>query len=576
MTSDNEANVVDREDEKLFKENNELKSLKYHLLGPSLTKAGQETVNQGKVSEIIYNASKGSKFFNREEVKDQALTCKIKELLAKKSHLDTIDLTHDLRIADRIINEMESSRDLSQHIAHIDCDAFYAAVEQLERPELKHVAFAVGGGVLTTCNYVARQFGCRSGMAGFVAKKLCPSLVLIPPNFHKYSSKAEEIRDILVYYDPQFETASIDEAYLNITEYCRKNSMEPAEAIEQMRREIHEKTGITVSAGIAPNTKLAKICSNMNKPNGQFVLPNDRTSIMRFMRELPTRKVNGIGRVLERELRELGVSNCGDIYEHRQYINSLFGKKTFEFLLGCYLGLGRTTIQPAGTHERKSVGTESTFRPMSDPLQLRDKLRCIAKDLEQDMQRAGCKGKTLCLKVKLDTFEVLSRQVVTPRPICSADDFYAFSLPILAKLEQEMPDWKLRLMGLRCTNLVSTKRPDMGAFFGFKRRRFDTDIADTAVAEGTDAVPEMDTDGEGEEPAADTFRLRGGIVRNREDEHLEDSVAGGHGKDSVPSSPKETAQLKEDWWCCPVCLRPQERDEKRFNDHIDLCCVYCN
>lgn len=244
------------------------KTLKYHLLGPSLTKAGQKKVDQQKVSEIIYNASKGSKFFNREQVRDKVLTDKIEQILERKRQLEKQHLARDLRNADQLITELEVSRDLTQYIVHIDCDAFYAVVEQLERPELKDLPFAVGGGVLTTCNYVARQFGCRSGMAGFVAKKLCPDFVLIKPNFQKYTTKAHQVRQVLATYDPRFESASIDEAYLNVTDFCADNNICPAEVVGQMRREIHQQAGITVSAGIAANTKLAKICSNMNKPNG--------------------------------------------------------------------------------------------------------------------------------------------------------------------------------------------------------------------------------------------------------------------------------------------------------------------
>ncbi|KHN97706.1 DNA-repair protein, UmuC-like protein [Metarhizium album ARSEF 1941] len=468
MTDSNSPQVCPEAAARPEESDERLKTLKYHLLGPSLTKAGQEKVDQNKVSEIIYNASKGSKFFNQEEIRDQALTQKIEKILVTKRQLEQQDLTQELRNADRVIHELELSRDLTQHIVHVDCDAFYAAVEQLEHPELKDVPFAVGGGVLTTCNYIARQFGCRSGMAGFVAKQLCPSLILIKPNFQKYTAKAQEIREILADYDPRFESASIDEAYLNITEYCHDRNVIPSEVIEQMRREIHQKTAITVSAGIAANTKLAKICSNMNKPNGQYELPSDRTSIMAFMRGLPTRKVNGIGRVLERELLELGVRTCGEIYEHRKYLSLLFGDKTFEFLISCYLGLGRTRVQPAEDYDRKSIGTESTFREMSDSAKLREKLRWTAEELEKDMERAHCKGRTLCLKIKLHTFEVLTRQAVMPRAICSADDLYHFSLPILAKLEQEIPGLKLRLMGLRCTHLVSTKKPDTMAFFGLR------------------------------------------------------------------------------------------------------------
>lgn len=525
-----------------------------------------------QVSEIIYNASKGSKFFNREETRDQVLTLKIEQILARKRQLEQQDLTQEIRNADRTISEMELSRDLTQHIVHIDCDAFYAAVEQLERPELKDVPFAVGGGVLTTCNYAARQFGCRSGMAGFVAKKLCPSLVLIKPNFHKYTAKAQEVREILAGYDPRFESASIDEAYLNITEYCDDSNTDPAEVIEQMRREIHQKTDITVSAGIAANTKLAKICSNMNKPNGQYVLPSDRTSIMIFMRDLPTRKVNGIGRVLERELVEIGVKTCGDIYEHRKYLNLLFGEKTFEFLISCYLGLGRTKIQPAEEYERKSVGTESTFREMSDPVQLREKLRWTAEELEKDMKRAGCKGRTLCLKIKLHTFEVLTRQVVTPRAIYSADDLYNFSLPILTKLEQEMPAMKLRLMGLRCTHLVSTKKPDTMAFFGFKRRG--TAVVVNQQQSYMTESPTTDGETQSLERILGEKDFRDGDSGLLEASFVQDSdrsIVGRHGKEIMPNPRKHDPEKEEEWWDCPVCFRPQEANERAFNDHIDLC-----
>lgn len=293
-------------------------------------------------------------------------------------------MSSELRKADALIAELELSRDLSQYIVHLDCDAFYAAVEQLDRPELKDLPFAVGGGVLTTCNYVARQFGCRSGMAGFVAKRLCPDLIFLPLNFDKYTAKANEVREVIAEYDPRFESASIDEAYLNITEYCQDHNMSPEDAVAQMRRQVHLRTNITVSAGIAANAKLAKICSNMNKPNGQFLLPNDRVAIISFMRDLPCRKVNGIGRVWERELKAIGIETCGDIYGQRQLLNPLFGEKAFEFLVHCNLGLGRTDVQPAEEYERKSVGTESTFHDMSDPKQLREKLRWTAEELEKE------------------------------------------------------------------------------------------------------------------------------------------------------------------------------------------------
>ncbi|KAI2615978.1 DNA/RNA polymerase [Hypoxylon sp. NC1633] len=536
-------------------------TLKYHLLGPSLTKAGQDSVDQSKVSEIIYSASKGSKFFNREEARDKVLTQKIQDILEKKRRLEKLDLTRELRAADQFIAQLDASRDLSQYMVHIDCDAFYAAVEQLDRPELKDLPFAVGGGVLTTCNYVARKYGCRSGMASFVAKKLCPDLLLLPLNFDKYTSKASEVRHVLARYDERFESASIDEAYLNITGYCLEHHMDPEAVVQQMRDEIHQLTHITVSAGIAANAKLAKICSNMNKPNGQFVLPNDRNAIMAFMRDLPTRKVNGIGRVLERELQEIGIKTCGDISANRHFL--IFGEKTYEFLLMCYLGLGRTEVQPAEEYERKSVGTESTFRDISDSKQLREKLLWTAEELEKDMQRAECKGRTLVLKVKLHTYEVITRQTVTPRAICAASDLYTYSLPLLNKLEQEMRGLKLRLMGLRCTHLISTKKPDTLAFFGLKPPR--TTGADENISDPRGALEPSPCDG--------SLRLDLDVTRAGGSQGIEkDDSYRRHGKEVTPN-PKRSAPVEEavEWWDCPICGRPQPADERLFNHHIDLC-----
>lgn len=492
--------------------------------------------------------------------------------------MDTQDLTRDLRNADRLLAELEVSRDLTQHIVHIDCDAFYAAVEQLERPDLKDLPFAVGGGVLTTCNYVARQFGCRSGMAGFVAKKLCPELVLIKPNFSKYTAKAQEVREILVEYDPRFESASIDEAYLNITEYCHENNMGPEEVIDQLRKQVHEKTNITVSAGIAANAKLAKICSNMNKPNGQFVVPRDRKAMMDFMRDLPTRKVNGIGRVLERELLEIGVRTCGDIYEQRKYLHRLFGDKCSEFLLRCYLALGRTKIQPAEEYERKSVGTESTFREMSDPTQLREKLRSTAQDLERDMKKAECKGRTLCLKVKLHTFEVYTRQIILPKAIFIADDLYNYSLPMLTKVEQEMPGMRLRLMGLRCTHLVSTKKPDTMAFFGFRTRPNGAEDNDSLKRRAGDSLEDSDDLDQLVQDREHVSELEGefdATMSNRfKDQDDDEDVNPGfrrHGKVILPNPKVKEDPVEEEWWDCPICGRPQAAEERVFNEHIDLC-----
>ncbi|KAI9708807.1 MAG: hypothetical protein M1820_003762 [Bogoriella megaspora] len=550
-------------------DNHEHDTLKYHLLGPSLTKSGQDGVDQTKVSEIIYTASKGSKYFSNEEVKDKNLTQKIDRILARKRQLDKLDMSSNIRRADEHIAELELSRDLSQVVVHVDCDAFYAAVEELDRPELKDVPFAVGKGVLTTCNYHARRFGCRSGMAGFIAMKLCPELICLPLNFDKYSATAREVRSVLANYDPRYETASLDEAYLNITEYCNEHNQDPWETVEQLRQEVFEKARITVSAGLGANATIAKICSNRNKPNGQFRVPNDRTAIMEFMRQLPTRKVNGIGRVFERELGAIGVSNCGDIYAFRGYLASLFGDKAFHFLMRIYLGLGRTKVAPAEEHERKSVGTESTFGDMSEPEELRQKLRRTADELEGDLARTGFKGRTLCLKIKLHTYEVLTRQMTPPFAIHKADDLYKFALPMLAKLEKETPGMKLRLMGLRVTHLVSTKKGGID-FFGLYKTQSERPIGNnerrTVDEEGEWEVwPET----EFEEAARQEKQDEMNEIEALSQELQNDDEVTNHEQEQNAKKGESAQQVQ--YWACPICATPQEANDASFNAHIDFC-----
>ncbi|KAJ5580317.1 uncharacterized protein N7459_006302 [Penicillium hispanicum] len=537
-------------------------TLKYQLLGPSLTKAGQDAVDQQKVSEIIYNASKGSKFFNHEQERDRNLTVKIERILKEKARLEKLDLSHELRRADEFLAELELTRDLSQYVTHVDCDAFFAAVEELDRPELKTVPMAVGKGVLTTCNYLARKFGVRSGMASFVAKKLCPQLVLLPQNHEKYSAKAQEIRAIMAQYDPLFESASIDEAYLNITAYCTENQLGPDETVDKMRAEILETTKISVSAGIAANAKIAKIASNKNKPNGQFRVPNDRQAIMDFMRELPVRKVNGVGRVFERELDSIGIKNCGDIYPHRALLTKLFGEKAFQFLAQCYLGLGRTKIEPVETYERKSVGTESTFHEIGNKEELRAKLHWAAEELEKDLARTQFKGRTLVLKVKLHTFEVLTRQTAPPRAVSQAKDLYNFALPMLAKLEKDIPGIKLRLLGLRCTNLVSTKKVGVN-FFGPAAVQ-----AKPIPTEGRDQPSEHEISAEEAFEAA----ARQEVQDEMNDlEQLSQEANLPAASDAENATAAGLGESQPTQWQCPICGRSQVADDRTFNDHVDFC-----
>ncbi|KAF3204299.1 hypothetical protein TWF106_010255 [Orbilia oligospora] len=567
-------------DENNLPEPSSQSTLKKQLLGPSVLKSGQDNVDQSRVAEIIYEASKGSKYFANESRKDLELTKRIDRILKKKAELDKTDTSGDLRKADAHIAALELERDLSQTIIHVDCDAFYASVEELDRPELKTVPMAVGKGVITTCNYEARKFGVRSGMAGHIATKLCPQLVFLPLNFEKYNAKAKEVREVLSRYDERFEAASCDEAYLNITSYLERHKLDPEEAVEKMRQEVFEHSKLTVSAGIAPNARIAKICSNKNKPNGQFRVGNDRSTVMSFMKSLPVRKVNGVGRVFERELEAVGIKTCGDIYPMRGLILKLFGQKAYEFLISVFLGLGRTVIRPAEEYIRKSIGSESTFPDLEGTANLREKLRKTAEALEEDLTKTELQGRTLALKVKMFTYEEAIRQKPLPYPIWKAGDVYEYALPLLTKLEEEYKPMKLRLMGLRMTNLSSRKKSGNGNDFFkpliVKKRKFGTEAEEkweewpeeewgkyneAGFEIGREDDVEMDPD---ELKYFDGLRsddllgLEGGDDEEEEVGGEEETKDEGNGKEEV-------------YWPCPICDLPQVAEDRTFNDHVDFC-----
>ncbi|KAG0132814.1 hypothetical protein HOY82DRAFT_605643 [Tuber indicum] len=589
-------------------------SLRHSLLGPSLLKAGQDKVDQKKVGEIIYNASKGSKFFKHEERRDQQLTKRIEIIQRRKKHLESLDLSSQIRRVDEEIAASEASRDLSQIIVHVDCDAFYASVEELDRPELKEVPMAVGGGVLTTCNYKARGFGVRSGMAGYIAKQLCPQLVFLPLSFHKYTAKAEEIREVLVKYDGRYEAASVDEAFLNITgvrlaagafsfrlydtidsqaplQYLEDHrDTTPDKVVEQIRREVLEHTKISVSAGIAPNARLAKVASNQNKPNGQFRIPNDREAVMHFMRTLPVRRVNGVGRVFERELDAVGVRTWGDVFALRGILSKLFSEKAWSFLLNSYLGLGRTCIHPVAEYERKSLGTESTFKDLSGPGPLRDKLRSTAQELERDLLAANLAGRTITVKVKLHTYQVHSRQKALHRVISSAEDLYNHALPLLQELEGEFQPFKIRLMGLRVTQLSSTRKGTGKMNFfknlpqSVKRKRPEQEHKHGQEESPPTKLQRSNAQIEGEaeweawpEGSLDGLLSSGHLSQEVQDvEQLAIEVAI-NASLNMPArdtpqdpSPPPKMVLKERWEC-PICARSLPADDAVFNEHVDFC-----
>lgn len=246
-------------------------------------------------------------------------------------------------------------------IIHIDMDCFYVAVELLERPELKNFPVAVGGspkarGVLATCNYPARKFGLHSAMASSYALKLCPRLIIIPPNMEKYQKVSAQIHEIFKKYTTIIEPLSLDEAYLDVSNspHCQGSATWIARAI---RREIYEKLHLTASTGAAPLKFLAKIASEQNKPNGEFVIPPEK--VMSFIENLELKKIPGVGKVSAKKLADLGLLYGRDIQKiGLDFLKKEFGKlgeRIFEFCSGI------DNREVAVERIRKSVAIETTL-----------------------------------------------------------------------------------------------------------------------------------------------------------------------------------------------------------------------
>jgi DNA polymerase-4 len=248
-------------------------------------------------------------------------------------------------------------------IIHCDCDCFYASVEMRDDPSLRGRPLAVGGraeqrGVVATCNYEARRYGIHSAMATAQAVKLCPDLILIPPNMEKYRVASRQIMDIYRDYTDLVEPLSLDEAYLDVTNspHCKGSATLIA---QEIRRRIHETVGITASAGVAPNKFVAKIASDWNKPDGLFLVRPDEVDA--FVAALPVKKLFGVGKVTAAKLHRLGAQTCGDLRDWnmdklQQHFGS-FGARLYDLCRG----IDYRDVNPV--RERKSISTEETYTP---------------------------------------------------------------------------------------------------------------------------------------------------------------------------------------------------------------------
>ena len=424
-------------------------------------KAGMEGLDKEKINKIIYEASKGSKFYENEKRKEERVRQRVESMKRELLKFKESDKQRALLESNKVLNELEKEYDFSRTLVHVDMDAFYAAVEIRDNPKLKDVPMAVGGNsMLSTSNYLARKFGVRAAMPGFIGKKLCPELVIVPLHFDKYREVSKEIREIFREYDPNFSPMSLDEAYLDLTEYLaskdksqgqEKDKRNPAEiVVEEIRTRIQCKTKLTASAGIAPNLMLSKICSDMNKPNGQYYLKPDKETVDTFVRDLPIRKIFGIGRVTEQMLHALDIVSCRDILQKRELLYLLFSATSFQYFMRVALGISHNRI----VHDdRKSMSVERTFGNESRKEKLVEICRSLCEDLANDLSKEKLKIKNVTLKYKLSSFVTRTRSKTLSYPIGTSEELFFVAKGILLNEIQTVRKsgdmFELRLMGVR-------------------------------------------------------------------------------------------------------------------------------
>ncbi len=340
-------------------------------------------------------------------------------------------------------------------IIHVDMDAFFASVEQLDHPDSSGKPVAVGGGgdrgVVSAESYEARKFGVRSAMSNVLAKQKCPEIIFVKGNYKRYKEISLQIREIFYDYTDLVEPLSLDEAYLDVTQNKVGNPSASLIA-KEIRKRILDEIGLTASAGISINKFIAKVASDINKPNGQKTINPEE--VIPFLEELPIQKFYGIGKVTASKMYSLGIFNGRDLKEKSlEEMSLLFGKSGMHYY-DIVRGIHRSEVKP--NRIRKSLGAERTFREnISSEVFMLDKLNTIADELEDRMKNSKTKGKTVTLKIKYSDFTQQTRSKTVEKFIQKKADF----LPIVKELLfQEKLKNSVRLLGISFSNLDTVKK----------------------------------------------------------------------------------------------------------------------
>jgi DNA polymerase-4 len=341
-------------------------------------------------------------------------------------------------------------------ILHIDMDAFYASVEQLDNPQLKGKPVIVGGdsnrGVVSAASYEAREYGIRSAMPIFRAKQKCPDGIFIPPRMSRYKEVSKQIMALLTDFSPLVEVVSIDEAYVDIAG-CLRLHGEIAKIATRIKKRVKETVNLSCSVGIAPNKMLAKIASDMDKPDGLTIITPEKAP--QFIETLPIHKVPGVGKITGQKLTRLGIQTLGDIknYPEQTLVNRLgkFGRR----LIALSVGINKSSVNPSTEH--KSVSTETTLaEDTNDIRQLKKYLLGQSQAVGRDLRKSDVKARTITLKIKHSDFKQITRNMTLQKPTQAAETIYQAAVKLLSAYRIT---GKIRLIGIGASSLVPDTTP---------------------------------------------------------------------------------------------------------------------
>ncbi|MCC9062335.1 DNA polymerase IV [Flavobacterium piscisymbiosum] len=340
-------------------------------------------------------------------------------------------------------------------IIHIDMDAFYASVEQMDNPALLGKPVAVGGsenrGVVSAASYEARKFGVRSAISGVLAKKYCPEIIFVRPRFDRYKEISSKIHAIFHDYTDLVEPLSLDEAYLDVTQN-KKGNPSASLLAQEIRLRILNEVGISASAGISINKFVAKIASDVNKPNGQKTVNPDEVEA--FLEELPIRKFYGVGKVTTEKMYQLGIFTGTDLKSKSvEFLEKHFGKSG-AFYYNVVRGIHNSEVK--SNRITKSVAAENTFDVnLTSEIFMLEQLDKIATSLERRLQRHKISGKTVTLKIKYSDFTQQTRSKTLPYFI---SDKSLILETVEELLYQEKMKDSVRLLGISLNNLNTEEK----------------------------------------------------------------------------------------------------------------------